>query len=125
MSAKKVSIQQLPEKLRHLTMMHQDPSSLDIYECKEREDLYTLSSQYPFETTVVANNTNSTKTITGYFMVGLAVPNRADPFHKPVMAYYYMDEHAWRIHREDVAKEVERRKKQWNETRSGWKNLRS
>lgn len=123
MSYRKVSIQELPKKLQIMTKIHQDPGIIQIFECKTKEDLFDLSSQFPFETTAVMNNANDAKTIEGYFMVGLAIPGKADQFRRPVLAYYYMNDHDWRVYSADIKKEVDRRKKLYNETKAGWKGL--
>ena len=123
MASKKITVDQLPSKIKVLVTMHQNPSLIQIYECKEKADLYELAAQYPFETTIVANNTNESKTTVGWFMVGLAVPGISDDFKRPVMAFYYLSDSDWRLFGEDIKKEVNRRKKLYSETKMGFKNL--
>lgn len=123
MPARRVQFTQLPDKIRKAAGMHQDPGSVEYYECRTKEDLFELASKIPFETTVVANNANPTKTVTGWFMVGLAVPTKGDEFKKPIMAFSYLTEAEKRLYADDIKKEVDRRKKLYNETKQGWKNL--
>lgn len=117
----------LPKKLQIAAKgVGQDPGAVDYYECRTKEDLFELASTFPFETTIIANNANATKTVDGWFMVGLAFPNRIEKnedFTRPVMAFTYLTEADKRQYSTDITKEVDRRKKLWQETKAGWKNL--
>lgn len=123
MPARKVSIQELPAKIKKMANIHQTPGAVDYYECKNKEDLFELASRHPFETTVVANNSNTTKTVEGWYMVGLALPIKDDNFKRPVLAFTYLTEAEKRLYSQDIRNEVDRRKKLYNETKAGWKNL--
>lgn len=134
MASVKIEFTKLPKKLQIAAKgIGQDPGIVDYYECRKKEDLFELASKFPFETTVIANNANATKSVDGWFMVGLAFPNRleredadkkrAGGFNKPVMAFTYLTEADKRLYSEDIKKEVGRRKKLWNETKAGFRNL--
>jgi hypothetical protein len=124
MAFKKVSISQLPAKIKFMVTMHQDPSVIDLYECQTKQDIYDLSAQYPMETTAIANNPEGSKIISGYFLIGLALPSKADNFRKVVLAYYYMGADYYRQNEEDIRKEIGRRKKLYSELEPALKNIK-
>ena len=123
MAPEKRTFHQLPKKIALAAKIHQNPSIVDYYECKTKEDLFELSAKYPFETTIIANNANESKTTEGWYMVGLSVPSAEDKYKRPVLAYFYLTETDKRFYSEDIKKEVARRAKLYNETKQGWKNL--
>lgn len=123
MATRSVSIPQLPAKLQVFAKTHQSPEIIQFFECDTKEDLFNLAAHYPFETTAIKKNANATKTIEGYFMVGMALPTKADDFVKPVIAFYYMNEADWRMYGRDISREVDRLKKLHTETKAGFKAL--
>jgi hypothetical protein len=122
-SATRVTVNQTPEVIKKLLLNHQTPGIVQIFECKSKDDFCDLAAEYPLETTSLAQRISNV--IIGYFMVGIALPTSVDTFVKPVLAYYYLTDADWRVWKDEIRAEAERRKKMYMENRSAWKNLRN
>lgn len=123
MTARNLTVNQVPETIKKLLLSHQNPGSVQIYECQNSEDFLNLSAEYPLETNSLANRSGGT--IVGYYMIGLALPTSADTFTKTVLVYYYLNEADWRVWHDDIRKEAEHRKKTYMENKSALKNIRN
>ncbi len=133
MKPNKVRIQQTPPVIRRFLMTLQKPGEADIFECKTREELIEISHDYPFELISVPQRViyaeNKPGPITGYFMIGVALPARTpegqpvDTVKKPTLVYYYLNDHDWREMQDGIKKEVEIRKARFIKERSQWKDL--
>ncbi len=114
-------------------MTLQKPGESDIFECKTRDELIEISHDYPFELISVPQRVLSSDgkpgPITGYFMIGVALPARTpegqpvDTVKKPTLVYYYLNDHDWREMQDGIKKEVEIRKTRFIKERSQWKDL--
>jgi len=129
----KVRITQVPPVIKRFLMTLQNPGEANIFECKTRDELIDISYDFPLELISVPqrllSENGSPGTITGYFMVGVALPARTndgtpvDTVRKPTLVYYYLNAHDWREMKDGAKKEVEIRKAKFIKERSQWKDL--
>jgi hypothetical protein len=122
MTARLLLPTQLPDTIKKLLLHHQNPGAVDVYECKTNDDFLDMAEKFPLEITSLASR-NTAKQITGYFMVGIALPTSADEFKHAILVYYYLNDSDWRLFKDEIQKEAAHRRQLLNETRAGWKNL--